>query len=983
MPRALTAQAEQARTRRWAEPIYLLELTLWRDKEGASPTSITLRLSDRARQALGQEWIPAVLDWGDLDDALNPSDPGASIGAFDVILSNRQAVPSGAARLSNVLRHGLNTVGSYDFAFGDAALYLLFRGGTSGDEIVQHRLAVEELTDVTEDRVTLRMSGVELELEDRGNELRVTTDHFPTADPDDVGAVVPWLFGKTRGERLLLTTAGIVQTLRGDITAVSPPTGGALRVSDDERLSRMPETGTLQIDDEQITYTGRNLTNLTHTGIIRGANGTVAQNHSRGASIFQVLSEYVGIVAENPTSSHLHRAVKAVRSDGALLAASSYTVELDNTTYVPGRRLVLVRFPVLPVIKKQVTLAVTDTTDVQDTIAVVDELEVFDTIATPDNIAFSTGAQESRLEPAITTLPITLVAPYYPNGPGFPGGIHLTSAQDILFSELPSGGALDRVFWEMAVELQNLWLGRREDAQFQYWEFEVGAIINFGATPSTTVLIYRQYQTGPANGGFPPLLIEANRLPVPLVSTTVYATKVRFYITVYRSPHNWINVGLPLGAPVDLRTKLSSIKATVRRAIPLTKSGQVTKTGRAKRDKDVHKAGQAAKVGTVTLAGNSSAETVLGTLTIDVDGVQDTSGGAISGTPNLLLENPTDVTRLLMERYYGQTAASLYHPTRWLTTRTTQQTIPLKWGFRWEGKPFSEFRALAGLQGQADLFQDNGLWIYAFRSVTTSTLTLDDRNVIGEPVISWTPRTDLVTALAVNSDWDSAESRWRDSKDVRSTVFADRWGTRYGRAADRGRRSLDLPWVRTITSRDWLAAYWLGQWERPRCRVRCTVTWEAQILEKADIITVNVPVLAPYGTLAFAVRRKRYLGAERLGLIEIEATELDFLPQEFSRTAQYGVRLTMNLAGDGGYRVTRALSLTRAAIYRVPTTPSLTRAASYAIMQTLDLARSARYVVLPVIGLTRFSDYRVAIKWDQAGIHWDSGFGRGEAARWR
>ena len=46
-----------------------------------------------------------------------------------------------------------------------------------------------------------------------------------------------------------------------------------------------PATGTLLIDNEQMTYTG--LTNNTFTGLSRGANGTTAASHAVGALVTQ------------------------------------------------------------------------------------------------------------------------------------------------------------------------------------------------------------------------------------------------------------------------------------------------------------------------------------------------------------------------------------------------------------------------------------------------------------------------------------------------------------------------------------------------------------------------------------------------------------------------------------------------------------------------------------------------------------------------
>lgn len=53
-----------------------------------------------------------------------------------------------------------------------------------------------------------------------------------------------------------------------------------------DRTSAFPSSGTVLIDSEQITYTGKTAT--TFTGCTRGANGTTAASHSDNALVTQV-----------------------------------------------------------------------------------------------------------------------------------------------------------------------------------------------------------------------------------------------------------------------------------------------------------------------------------------------------------------------------------------------------------------------------------------------------------------------------------------------------------------------------------------------------------------------------------------------------------------------------------------------------------------------------------------------------------------------
>lgn len=159
MARSLSAFVERVRQYGWAEVRLLWELTLWRDKYSAYPGSTVIRLSDLDREELGETWLGLITDVGSFSHALDKG------GGIDVVVLNNQAV-GGRARFSDLLRHGLNEgVGSYDFHYADALLYILFAGGAVGDRFKLCRLVGEEVTDVTETQAVLHFSGPELLLD--------------------------------------------------------------------------------------------------------------------------------------------------------------------------------------------------------------------------------------------------------------------------------------------------------------------------------------------------------------------------------------------------------------------------------------------------------------------------------------------------------------------------------------------------------------------------------------------------------------------------------------------------------------------------------------------------------------------------------------------------------------------------------------------------------------------------------------------------
>jgi hypothetical protein len=177
----------------------------------------------------------------------------------------------------------------------------------------------------------------------------VTTAMDANADPDDLGKFRNTVYGSVSHVPCRCVKAGAKDSLAADLTdsATTVTASGATKIS-------FPSSGTIQIDDEQITYTG--FSSNQFTGCTRGANSTTATEHDTGSSICQVLSEYIYEIAMHPV-----RTISAVYVDG-VLQSSGFTTYTGQTGYelsgYSGRAVV--RFTVLPVIRKQVNLDVSE-----------------------------------------------------------------------------------------------------------------------------------------------------------------------------------------------------------------------------------------------------------------------------------------------------------------------------------------------------------------------------------------------------------------------------------------------------------------------------------------------------------------------------------------------------------------------------------------------------------------------------------------------
>jgi hypothetical protein len=854
--KTLTAQASRASGQRWAELIYLLELKLWRDKYGPAPTSLTLYLSDRPRVEIGKEWLPLVINWGSPGDALNPSNPEVTIGSFDVTLTNAYPV-GGRARFSDLIRHGLNNdpATTYDILFAEASLRLLFRGGVAGDELLLFRFLVEEARNVTADSLTLRMTGVELALEHGEDCYRVTTENFPLCDPDAVNQPVPIPFGHLTHQKTLGATSGLIDILAADITATSPGAGGALPLSDRAVVDRLPPSGMVQIDEEQVWYGAKNATAITLNSITRGYNGTTKTDHTAGTTVFQVLSEYLYLVGEN-RGTHRIQSIPAVRSDGMLLAPSSYTVDLANTTLLSGRNFAVVRFPVKPIISKQVTYQVQDTITVVDTTTVTDTTGVLDNVGIYDGIGVN---DQLNVDDNVLFTPQGQLAGTYSTNAGLPSGRIGTSNVGFSFPALGAGGAVTNTQFRLSLN---------DDGSSQPWSFTVSG-------PGwERYFSYPPYQA-------------AGSLSVSFgVSGNSYGD-----CAVRSGNPNCLFKVIAFDASV-MRNQSLVKSGKAYRGGGVSKSGAANKTGTVSKTGTVTKTGTSSKSGTVQLVGNSSADTVLGEITADVTGLQDDASGTITGTANTLLEVPHDVLKCLLREVWQEKDPALYNTATWTATRQAQVTASYRWALMAVPTSFAEFRRSAGFQGRAELYQEGGQWAYKWRAVTPALVSFTERNLADEIVVDWSPRTELVTELDVGYDEAAARAgQWQQSLTLRSdlTQYRYRYGLQRTRR-DLGGRTLELPWVRDTATATRLGTYWLGQWERERLRPRIRGFWDVIGLEKTDTITLNIPLLTAYGAMQFTVRRKMYELDE--GLLMLECEETDAPPQEAGLLAAYRIPVT-------------------------------------------------------------------------------------------
>jgi len=423
---------------------------------------------------------------------------------------------------------------------------------------------------------------------------------FPGADPDAVGRTMPVIYGVLAGAPCLSIDAGSITTLQLDLNA----SANSMSVSD---VSAFPVSGTIQVDVEQMTYTGKTATTL--TGLTRGANGTVAVAHDKGATVAEIQTQYDYLVADHPVKS-----IDAVYVDGVRQQGADFTVLPNDGGQAK------VRFNTLPTIVRQVNLVAQDGITVVDGSGVLDGIEVIDGIIVVDGINVSDNINVSASQPlfARKQLVSTSAVPQYGD------------SANPAYLYFPAPGV-----------------------NVNHWDINLGQL-----AVSTTIL----------PGGWVKLFCH-NKLILHQTSGSIVvnllATVIEFTgampspvpLTMQISSGSTASISITINPPPAANVYYIDPIVTTKTGAA-TKSGAASKSGTASKAGTVSKTGSVIKTGTVTLTGNSVADTKIGGIvTVDVQGYADDASGSITGTPNALIVQPDHVCRHLITTYGNATAA--------------------------------------------------------------------------------------------------------------------------------------------------------------------------------------------------------------------------------------------------------------------------------------------------------------------------------------
>lgn len=265
------------RERPYIAPVYLVKIRLLGD-------SVSLYFSTHTVNVAGITWENYIIDITSLDDEIKRVTSDIYNTNVKVTLRND---PYGSS--SYLIQRG----DTYSWLGAECTIYEAYREGDtfSGLSCI-NKYIIDEVSEIDTSKFTLNLCSKVTNIDDTWKEKVVNLVDYPNAY-DDVGKTIPFIY----------SSYGImIPTLRVDwgakttlVNSIDSTQVTGIYLSESERF---PSSGTLQIDDEKISYTGISAYQL--TGVTRHEGGTTATVHNNGATIWESKSYYDSIVANHP-----------------------------------------------------------------------------------------------------------------------------------------------------------------------------------------------------------------------------------------------------------------------------------------------------------------------------------------------------------------------------------------------------------------------------------------------------------------------------------------------------------------------------------------------------------------------------------------------------------------------------------------------------------------------------------------------------------
>jgi hypothetical protein len=318
----------------------------------------------------GQIYEPIILSWGDiqygevgqLGNSGSPSD-------FSFRIDNTVPV-AGFDSFTAIFS-------IYKPIFSTITLYEFFEGTTAAADLITRFAGTIEDLDMELEYINVNCTSLEISIANQFVVSVCTEEDYPGGDPDDWGKMLPVVYGAVKRAPFISVDAGAMDVLTADIDSSATTIFGS-------DLSKFPQGGgTIQIDFETITYAY--IDGNAFKGCARGVDDidppiTSAQSHDTGATIAEIQTEYFFILGHAVKSIDNVYVVNRNNDENVLQNASLYTLYTGQTgdehASYPGKACIV--FNTLPTISPQVNL------DIEEDVAVDDTIDVNDTIGVND-----------------------------------------------------------------------------------------------------------------------------------------------------------------------------------------------------------------------------------------------------------------------------------------------------------------------------------------------------------------------------------------------------------------------------------------------------------------------------------------------------------------------------------------------------------------------------------------------------------------------
>ena len=181
-----------------------------------------------------------------------------------------------------------------------------------------HRVSLGEFSRIQKQTFDSEIFSILHSLDSKKIFTQINRTNFLGAAPSAIGKYENLIYGSILDIPCPCIWAGAVSTLFMDVGEDAKE----LYLSDVDNPIAFPSSGTVQVGIETIMYTGKDSTNNKLTGCTRGVS---RKSHVRGEPVFQILSGYKYLVA-----GHVMKSISKVKVSGVRVSTGDYTVNLND-----------------------------------------------------------------------------------------------------------------------------------------------------------------------------------------------------------------------------------------------------------------------------------------------------------------------------------------------------------------------------------------------------------------------------------------------------------------------------------------------------------------------------------------------------------------------------------------------------------------------------------------------------------------------------